>query len=83
MYEATYLTHSRFGFVSFEDSSTAEKMMKKHDGTDIDGFQISLRFAEERNRDGGGGGGRGGRTPDFGGWGRGGSRGRGQSLSCV
>ena len=67
--------------MSFEDSSTAEKMMKKHDGTDIDGFQISLRFAEERNRDGGGG--RGGRTPDFGGRGRGGSRGRGQSLSGV
>ena len=31
-------------------------MMKKHDGADIDGFQISLRFAEDRNRDGGGGG---------------------------
>ena len=52
----------------------AEKMIKNHDGAEIDGFQISLRYAEDRNRDGGGRG--GGRTPDFGGRGRGG-RGRG------
>ena len=74
----------RFGFVTFEDMDTAEKMIRKHDGADIDGFQISLRFAEDRNRGGGGGG---GRTPDFGGRGRGG-RGRGQftgrqSTSCI
>lgn len=83
LYE-TDLPFSRFGFVTFEDKSTAEKMIKQHDGTDIDGFHISLRFAEDRNRDGGGGGGGGGggwggRTPDFGGRGRGG-RGRGQSV---
>ena len=63
----------RFAFVSFEDQGTADKMMKKHDGAEVDGFQISLKYAGERNRDGGG---RGGRTPEFGGRGRGG-RGRG------
>ena len=74
-------TCSRFGFVTFDDQSTAEKMIKKHDGADIDGFQISLRYAEDRNRDGGGG--RGGRTPDFGGRGRGGGWGRGNNILLV
>ena len=57
----------RFGFVTFEDIRTAERMLEKYDGTDLDGFQISLKFAEER-RSGGGGG----RSSD---WGRGRDRG--------
>ena len=58
----------RFGFVTFEDVRTAERMLEKYDGTDLDGFQISLKFAEER-RSGGGGG----RSSD---WGRGRDRGK-------
>ena len=54
--------------MTFEDIRTAEKMLEKYDGVDLDGFQISLKFAEER-RSGGGGGGRGSD------WGRGRDRG--------
>ena len=61
----------RFGFVTFEDIRTAERMLEKYNGADLDGFQISLKFAEER-RSGGGGGGGGGRSSD---WGRGRDRG--------
>ena len=49
-----------FGFVTFDDVASAKKAMEQHDGVEIDGFVIGLRFAEERPRDGGRGGGRGG-----------------------
>ena len=55
--------------MTFEDIRTAEKMLEKYDGVDLDGFQISLKFAEERRSGGGGGGGRGSD------WGRGRDRG--------
>ena len=45
----------RFGFVTFEDV-TAERMLHKYDGTDLDGFQITLKFAEQRRGGRGGGG---------------------------
>ena len=71
-------THTnRFGFITFEDVSTAKQVMKKNDGMDVDGEYISLRFAEERGR----GGGRGGGSPGFGrGRGRGGRGGRGNDV---
>ena len=59
----------RFGFVTFEDVKTAERMLEKYDGADLDGFNITLRFADERRGAGGGGG---GRSSD---WGRGRDRG--------
>lgn len=66
-----------FGFITFEDVSTAKQVMKKNDGMDVDGEYISLRFAEERGR----GGGRGGGSPGFGrGRGRGGRGGRGNDV---
>ncbi len=52
----------------------AKKALSEHDGAEVDGFSISLRFAEDRPKESpGGGGGRGG----FGGRGGGGGRGRG------
>ena len=73
---------SRFGFVTFDDIATAKKMLNKHNGTEVDGCVIDMRFAEDRRSSGGGGG--GGR-----GWGRGGGGGgfrgrgggRGETLS--
>jgi RNA recognition motif-containing protein len=61
-------TTCRFGFITFEDIRTAERILEKYDGSDLDGFQISLKFAEERKSGGGG------RSSD---WGRGGGRDRG------
>ena len=44
-------------------------MLHKYQDADVDGFKISLKFAEDRR---GGGGGGGGRSSD---WGRGRDRG--------
>ena len=65
----------RFGFVTFDDVKTAERMMDKYNGIDLDGFQITLQFAEERR---GGGGGGGGERSD---WGCGRDRGQYARLS--
>ena len=58
----------RFGFVTFEDVATAERILNKYDGTDLDGFQITLKFAEQRKGGGGGGGSDWGRGRDRGLW---------------
>ena len=84
-------THSlviyRFGFISFNDVKEATRAISDHDGTEVDGMTIALRYAEERgDRTPGGGGGRGGGGGwsggrGFGGRGRGGrGRGRGELL---
>ena len=66
-----YSTLVRFGFVTFDDIAAAKKAMADFNGQEVDGFQIGLRFAEDRQREGGSAGrGSGGR-------GRGGFRGRG------
>ncbi len=64
----------RFGFITFDDVSLAKKALDL-DGTDVDGFNIGLRFAEDKPRDSGGRGFDGGRGRGRGG--RGGSGGRG------
>ncbi len=74
----------RFGFVTFDDVAAAKKALSEFDGHEVDGFNIGLRFAEDRPREGGsggrgggrGGGGFGGRGGGFGGRG-GGFGGRG------
>lgn len=71
-----FILCSSFGFVTFDDVSTAKKAMNDYDGTEVDGFNIGLRFAEDRPRESGGRGGRGG--GDGGGYrGRGGGDGGG------
>ena len=60
----------RFGFVTFTDVASAQQALKNHDGCEVEGREIGLRFAEDRaakSPGGGRGGGRGG-----GGFGRGG-----------
>ena len=54
--------------MTFEDVATAERMLHKYDGTDLDGFQITLKFAEQRKGGGGGGGSDWGRGRDRGLW---------------
>lgn len=59
--------------MTFTDVASAQKALKKHDGCEVEGREIGLRFAEDRTAKspgGGRGGGRGG-----GGFGRGGGRG--------
>ena len=75
-----YVYLFRFGFITFDDIAAAKKAMSKNDGAEVDGFTISLRFAEDRPRDGASGGRGGGR-----GGGRDGGRGRGVYVrgSCV
>ena len=64
--------------MTFEDVASAQRALKKHDGCEVEGRQIGLRFAEDRSA---GGGGRGGGRGGFGrGGGRGGGRGR---LLCI
>lgn len=61
--------------MTFEDVASAQRALKKHDGCEVEGRQIGLRFAEDRSAGGGGrGGGRGsfGRGGGRGGFGRGG-----------
>ena len=66
-----------FGFITFDDLPTAKKALDL-DGQEIDGFNIGLRFAEDKPRDSGGrGGGRGG-GGGYGGGGYDGGRGRGR-----
>ena len=60
-----------FGFITFESISAAEKALKNYNGTQVDGREVTLRFAEERG-DGGSGGGRGGGRRGGGGSGGGG-----------
>jgi len=63
-----------FGYVSFNEIEEAKAAVEALNGSDIDGRNIRLDFAQERSNDGGSfGGGRGGR----GGAGRGGRGGRG------
>jgi nucleolin len=62
-----------FGFIRYDTVAMATKALKEHNGIEVDGQQIELRYAEDRSNDGtpssgGRGGGRGG---------RGGGRGRG------
>lgn len=55
--------------MTFDDVASATKALNKLDGQEVDGFNIGLRYAEDRPRDGGsagrgsagGGRGRGGR----------------------
>lgn len=61
----------RFGFITFDDVATAKKALE-YDGTEVDGFNIGLRFAEDKPRDSGGRGFDGGRGRGRGG--RGGER---------
>jgi len=49
-----------FGFVTFAEGSAAEAAMSAMDGAELDGRNLKVNEAEERQR-GGGGGGRGGR----------------------
>ena len=50
--------------MTFEDIASAQRALRKHNGCEVEGREIEVRFAEDR----GGGGGRGG----SGGFGRGG-----------
>ena len=73
---------SRFGFVTFDDIATAKKAQSEFDGHEVDGYNIGLRFAEDRPREGGsaGRGGRGGGGFGGGGFGRGRGGGRGMAI---
>lgn len=67
-----------FGFITFESIAAAEKALKNYNGTQVDGREVTLRFAEERGEGGSSGGRGGGRRGDSGGYSRGGgSYGRG------
>lgn len=46
-----------FGFVTFENASDADLAASELDGADIDGRQVRVNEAQERQRGGGGGGG--------------------------
>ena len=72
----------RFGFITFEDVATAKKMLNKHNGAQVDGRVIEMRFAEERRSTPQSGGG-GGRSWGRGGGGGGGFRGRGGGRGEV
>jgi len=71
---------TRFGHVDFETVEQAEQALKSLQASEVDGRQITLDYAPERQRDGnaspGGFGGRGGGRGGFGG-GRGGGFGGG------
>ena len=58
-----------FGFVTFEDISSADEAIKEMDGTDLDGRTIRVSEAQEQRPRGGGGGGRGGGGGGYGGGG--------------
>jgi RNA recognition motif-containing protein len=64
-----------FGFVTFDDADAAKNAMTEMDGTSLQGRQIKVNEAEEKQRGGGGGGG-GGRGGFGGGGGGGGNRSR-------
>jgi RNA recognition motif-containing protein len=61
-----------FGFVTLSDAGSAEKAMQEMDGSTLDGRQIRVNEAQEKQRGGGGGGGGGGGRGGGGGGGRGG-----------
>ncbi|MDH3211640.1 MAG: RNA-binding protein [Myxococcales bacterium] len=50
-----------FGFVEYEDASSAEKAQRALDGHDFGGRSLRVNEAHERGAGGGGGGGGGGR----------------------
>jgi cold-inducible RNA-binding protein len=56
-----------FGFVTFEAPADAQTAMQQMDGTDLDGRQVRVNEAQDRNGGGGGGGGGGGRRGGGGG----------------
>ena len=61
--------------MTFDDVATAKKALQKYDGHEVDGFNIGLRYAEDRPREGGSTGRGGGRGRGRGFGGRGGGRG--------
>lgn len=74
-----------FGFVEFENAAEAQRAISELDGSELNGRNISVNEARERNGGGGGrggfggggGGGGGGGRGSGGGGGRGGRGGRG------
>ncbi len=46
-----------FGFVTFADSSSAQKAVQEMNGAELDGRTLNVDVAQERSRGGGGGGG--------------------------
>jgi RNA recognition motif-containing protein len=46
-----------FGFVTFNDSNAAQNAIAEMDGRDLDGRQIRVNEAQDKQRSGGGGGG--------------------------
>jgi cold-inducible RNA-binding protein len=61
-----------FGFAELASEEEARAVIEAMDGKDLDGRNLTVNEARERNRDGGGGGGGGG----YGGGGGGGGRNR-------
>lgn len=53
-----------FGFVEMEDEDQAQECVSSLDGTELDGRNIRVNIAREREDRGGGGGGGGGRGRD-------------------
>lgn len=47
------LSCHRFGFITFDDVDTATKVLDGMDGTVVDGYNIELRYAEDKGRGGG------------------------------
>ncbi len=66
-----------FAFVEMGSDEDAENAIKAMDGVDLDGRQLRVNEAQERQDRGGGGGGRGGGGGGYGGGGGGGGRGGG------
>ena len=64
-----------FGFVTLRESAAAQSAKDAMDGTALDGRNIRVDFAQERQRGGGGGGGGGGGYRGGGGGGGGYDRG--------
>ncbi|KAG6552929.1 hypothetical protein Mapa_005585 [Marchantia paleacea] len=62
-----------FGFVTFAEENSMKEAIESMNGKELDGRNITVNQAQQRNRDGGGGGG-GGYRGGYGGGGGGGSR---------
>ncbi len=52
-----------FGFVTFSSEEDANTAVRELDGTELDGRQLKINIAKERDRDSGGGGGGGHSAP--------------------
>ncbi|BBM99109.1 protein MpGRP7 [Marchantia polymorpha subsp. ruderalis] len=63
-----------FGFVTFHDEAAMKEAIESMNGKELDGRNITVNQAQQRNRDGGGGGGGYGGGRGYGGGGGGGSR---------